>query len=46
VPFLSGTKEADLDRVQLTSLYQRGLLLLVALLESVDGGKLRKIEGE
>jgi hypothetical protein len=43
---LSGTKEADLDRVRVTSLYQRGLLLLVALLESVDGGKLRKTEGE
>jgi len=38
---LSGTKQAGLDRIRLTSLYQQGLLLLVALLESVDGSKLK-----
>jgi hypothetical protein len=43
---LSGGKQAAYDRLQLTSLYQRGLLLLVALLESVDGGKLRRTAGE
>jgi hypothetical protein len=38
---LSGAKQAGLDRVRLTALYQEGLLLLAALLESVDGSKLR-----
>jgi hypothetical protein len=38
---LSGAKQTDMDRVRLTALFSRGLLLLNAILESIDESKLK-----